>query len=109
MTKEAKKLGATQASGYGYAAGTSYADIPGITLREYYAGIAMQGILSNSEELKRLRDYASNHKRFSIDQLVAESGVYYADALLEELSKKNRNFLTMTKILFSADALFNKL
>jgi hypothetical protein len=85
MTEEAKRIGNERVG--------LYADDPryisqGITKREYYAGLAMQGVLSNSEELKRLRDYASNHKRFSIDQLVAESGVYYADALLEELSKE---------------------
>jgi hypothetical protein len=85
MTEEAKKLGNKRVG--------IYDDNPayisqGITLREYYVGLFMQGILCNSKELNELRDYALNHKPFNPSQTIAKNSVYYADALLEELSKE---------------------
>ncbi len=44
----------------------------GMTLREYYAGLAMQGILASGDD------------NF---QLIVEASVKYADALLKELGE----------------------
>jgi hypothetical protein len=74
MKEKAKQLGNSQVSGYGYAAGTSYADIPGMTLREYYAGLAMQGIITS--------------KQYLLPANVAKQAILQADILLEELSKE---------------------
>lgn len=57
----------------------------GITIRQYYAGLAMQGMLANSysngstQPLSELRDSD-----------VANLAVAYADALINELNKTNK-------------------
>ena len=51
----------------------------GINLREYYAGLVMQGILNDPQPI-------SNSLSDCI-RLTAEYAVKYADALLEELTK----------------------
>jgi len=48
---------------------------PGITLREHYAGLAMQGLCANTE-------WAT-----SSESSIADSSVSQADALIEELNK----------------------
>jgi hypothetical protein len=48
-------------------------DMPGLTKREYFAGLAMQGLLANSF------DYTA--------QDIVEKAVQYADKILVELEK----------------------
>lgn len=43
----------------------------GMTLREYYAGLAMQGLLANSAQI--------------IDQYLVTQAIFYANELLEQL------------------------
>lgn len=57
----------------------------GMTLRQHYAGLAMQGILSNTEFLDEVE---SNELEFNlIAAKVGELSVNYADALIAELEK----------------------
>jgi hypothetical protein len=55
---------------------------PGLTKREWFAGLAMQGMLSASDREGRPDDI----RRMS--GLYAEASAIYADALLAELSKE---------------------
>ena len=57
----------------------------GLTKREYFAAIAMQGILSNA------------HSHSLSRKEVAISSVEMADALIEELNKQNTTFNTKEK------------
>lgn len=50
----------------------------GITLRQYYAGLAMQGIISMMEKVP-----SGVYKR------TAENALLFSDALIEELNKQN--------------------
>ena len=61
---------------------------PGMTLRQYYAGLAMQALIE-SDSVKNV--YNSCGGGFSCDKhtMTAELAVKYADALLLELSKTN--------------------
>ena len=56
----------------------------GLTKREHYAGLAMQGMLSNSG--------TSNYLKGNIDllvpELVSKFAIEYADELLKQLEKK---------------------
>lgn len=51
---------------------------PGLTKREYFAGLAMQGLLSNWEALIRMGFRANEVEKFAIER---------ADGLLKELAK----------------------
>jgi len=55
-----------------------------ITKREYFAGLAMQGILSNESFYERMHDEGGDNRM--IDK-VSVASVKMADALLEALSK----------------------
>ena len=55
---------------------TQYRENTGLTKREYFAGLAMQGILSNFA--------AKNLKASS----VSKEALFHADALIEALNKK---------------------
>jgi hypothetical protein len=80
MTEEAKKLGdefvdvcnIPEITPSGYDSGL--VETVGLTKREYYAGLAMQGLIANGRVL--------------LSANVAEEAILYADALLEELSKE---------------------
>lgn len=61
------------AHSYGYASTYSTYNIKGLTKREYFAAIAMQGILSGKIQ------YGS--------KIVADYAVEYADALIESLNQ----------------------
>jgi hypothetical protein len=54
----------------------------GMTMREYFAGLAMQGILANEKAYTVLSGIPMPN-----ENLVARFSVQYADALLTELSK----------------------
>lgn len=55
----------------------------GMTLREYYAGLAMQGILASPKPLK-----AGEDRSLSQCECLANYAVVYADALIAELQKE---------------------
>ena len=52
-----------------------YYPVEGITLHQYYAGLAMQGILSSKDSL------------YSTPESIAECSCKYADALIAELER----------------------
>jgi hypothetical protein len=56
----------------------------GLTKREYFAGLAMQGILSNESFYERMSNEGGENKM--VDK-VSIASVKMADALLEALSK----------------------
>lgn len=56
----------------------------GLTKREYFAGLAMQGFLSNQQIM---RDW----KEANIDWDIARMSVWLADTLLEQLEKVERS------------------
>ena len=53
--------------------------VPGLTKREYFAGLAMQGLVAAPVNISR---------RFIIPDEAAERALEYADALLAELAKE---------------------
>jgi hypothetical protein len=57
----------------------SEGNFKGLTKREYFAGLAMQGLLASVS-------YASNYK----DGAIVSQSVKIADALLEELDKPTK-------------------
>ena len=57
---------------------TSSDDSSGLTKREYFAAMALQGILTNAEFLIRSRDTP-----------IEQKAVNFADKLIAELSKDN--------------------
>lgn len=57
----------------------------GLTKREYFAAMAMQGIISNRE---LYRGFAKLDTSREIGQIVASASIEYANALIEELEKK---------------------
>ena len=61
--------------------GFRYEKQQGMTLRQYYAGLAMQGILSNAKVLSDKG--AFNRENISVS-------VQIADALITELSKESK-------------------
>ena len=72
MTEKAKKLGNEFITGV-------FCNIPenvnqGLTKREYFAALAMQGLMNYLDD-------------YSYEQSVVQDAVGYADDLLEELSK----------------------
>lgn len=58
---------------------------PGLTIRQYFAGLAMNGMLANSDLLRH------GSKKHSSDKTIfpsyAEDAVKMADALIAELNK----------------------
>ena len=58
----------------------------GMTLRQYAAIKAMQGVLANSDGISRLGAYAAKNGQQLAD-VVATAAVLHADALLAELEK----------------------
>ena len=60
--------------------------VGGLTKREWFAGMAMQGILSDNKNIHALAD-AYGSKR-NVNKVLAEASLHYADALLSELNNK---------------------
>jgi hypothetical protein len=58
----------------------------GLTKREHFAGLAMQGLLAN----QTVRDILSGNNGMQVPDLIAEYSLQYADALIEELNKTER-------------------
>lgn len=63
----------------------------GLTKREYFAALAMQGIISNQEELKHSIEVADNSGKLGEMwwDVVADYAIKYADALIAELEKQH--------------------
>lgn len=61
----------------------------GLTKREYFAAMAMQGICANASFLSALNDTANNNNTHT-EKLVAFSSVEVADALIAELNKEEK-------------------
>jgi hypothetical protein len=59
--------------------GSVYYQHPGLTKREYFAAMAMQGLLSNLTEIEGFREHE-----------IEEFAVMRADALIAELNKENK-------------------
>lgn len=57
-----------------------------MSLREYYAGLAMQGILSNENYMVQSAK-AANGQTEKLTNLVSVMASDYADALIKELNK----------------------
>jgi hypothetical protein len=55
----------------------------GLTKREYFAGLAMQGILAN----ETVRSILSGNNGMQVPNLIAEYSLQYADELLKQLDK----------------------
>jgi hypothetical protein len=55
-----------------------------ITKRDYFAGLAMQGILAN----EIVRDILSGNNGMQVPDLIAKYSLQYADALLNQLENK---------------------
>lgn len=87
-----KITGNEQAVGFGYctADGSNRQEYLGMTIRQYYAGLAMQGILAGVNASKEAwADYVkvASEEGISFDQLVSKNSVEAADALIAELNK----------------------
>lgn len=54
----------------------------GLTKREYFAGLAMQGLLAN----QIVRDILGGNNGMQVPDLIAKYSLQYADALLAQLS-----------------------
>jgi hypothetical protein len=88
------------AFGYGFttADGSSHVEEKGLTKREYFAAMAMQGFLANSSETDVSSAYVlqaiglPKETKYSFDEhypkYVSKIAAKYADALLKELETK---------------------
>ena len=81
MTKEAEKLGNESAIPEVYTNAFDHiSSTNGLSKREFFAAMAMQGIISNASIAKITDSYKD----------VAEWSIEHADALLEELCKTDK-------------------
>jgi hypothetical protein len=90
MTERAKQLGNELV----YPLSQSESDFPigymqyGLTKREFFAAIAMQGMITDQKALAVICKQAENESiKVTMEGLCAVYSVAYADALLEKLSK----------------------
>ena len=61
-------------------------DLDGMTLREWYSGMAMLGILSDKERVEPIDFVGSIDK--SNAQIIAENSFYMADAMIAESERR---------------------
>lgn len=59
---------------------------PGLTKREYFAGLAMQGFCSNYAYLCE-KDKKALDAKTGLEKVIATASVAYADALIAELGE----------------------
>ena len=57
----------------------------GLTKREYFAAMALQGALANSDMIERVLEHCL--KNMSIETYYARGAIKQADALIKELEK----------------------
>ena len=55
----------------------------GLTIRQYYAGLAMQGLLSNDT----VRSILSGNNGMPVAKLIAEVSAKYSDAIINALNE----------------------
>jgi hypothetical protein len=74
------------AFGYGFttADGSSHVEEKGLTKREYFAGLAMQGILAHESFYERMSNEPGEN---TMADVLATASVKMADKLLAELEK----------------------
>ena len=60
-------------------------DLPGLTKREWFAGLAMQGIMANSEQWRYM-----GMKKLNFKVEVTRLSIEYADNLIAELGKETQ-------------------
>lgn len=65
---------------------TSAGFAPGMTLRAWFAGKAMAGLLADADTMHAIGDVART-KRVGVHTAAAQMSVIYADALIVELNK----------------------
>lgn len=63
----------------------SYENNPGLTKREYFAGLAMQGFLSNSNE--EVQNCKEGNNSMPVPSEIARLSIEIADELLKQLSE----------------------
>lgn len=63
--------------------------VPGLTKREHFAGLALQGLLSNSDSLRELRKESGDDWE-KYNALVGAFCTNMADALIELLNKPTK-------------------
>jgi hypothetical protein len=75
------------AFGYGFttADGSSHVEEKGLTKREYFAGLAMQGLLSNPEWMKEYK----GEKYLMQSDILAEVAIKTSDTILAKLSNED--------------------
>ena len=67
-------------------AGVNHDRREGMTLRQHYAGLAMQAVVSN-ERIARVASPIAKGENLSVEDMFAKMAVAYADALITELEK----------------------
>ncbi len=62
---------------------TSYAQMSGMTLRQWYAGMALSGLVVTAKELSDLLTATSGHQSGpKLDEFIAAMAFQYADAMI---------------------------
>lgn len=67
------------AFGYGFVNEQAHQEVTGLSKREYFAGLAMQGILAGNYR------YLDGNIEFPVTDLTCQLAVEFADNLLEQL------------------------
>ena len=73
---------------YNETSGHANGFVEGMTIRQHYAGLAMQGLLSNADALKDIRK-ESGDDWDKYGEMVAAVAVALTDALIAQLNKTN--------------------
>jgi len=58
---------------------------PGLTKREYFAAMAMQGMLSNKDTTRAANNSSNSREEYL--HIISLSAIHQADALIKELNK----------------------
>lgn len=60
----------------------------GLTKREHFAGLAMQGLLSNPKAADIIMGHSPNDTEITAATIISRTALAYADALIAELNKE---------------------
>ena len=76
--------------GFTTADGSSHVLENGLTIRQYYAGLAMQGMWANNSTIEAMQIGSKNitESGKSLSEIIAMLSVESADALINELNKQ---------------------
>lgn len=72
--------------GQAFPSNTDTHQYPGMSLRDWFAGMALQGILSNQEMRSGLIEVADS-EGISVIDFISQSSFAHADSMLKERSK----------------------